>query len=276
MDHPAEQAETTEIVTAPLTFFVDNGEPPVNHVTEKGLERGGEYRQHALDLRDGRSIRDNLSLDREGFELWRHDTAVVDFFDSDEVERVYNPEIEALVKAATGASRVFVFDHTIRVENEEVRHEKQVREPVLFVHNDYTEESGPQRVRDLLPADEAEDLLTRRFSIINIWRSIAGPVQTTPLAVCDAQTIGPEQLITAERRTKDRVGHTQAMTFSDENRWYYFPDMRRDEAMLLKTYESDEANHGGPSGHSAFTNPAAPADAAPRESIETRVFAFFD
>jgi hypothetical protein len=276
MDHQAEAASSTESVTAALTFFVDNGEKPVNYVTEKGLERGGEYREHALAIRDGRPIRDSLSLDREGFELWPHDTTMTDFFDPEEVERVYNREIVELIKEATGAKRVFVFDHTVRVENEEVRTEKQVREPVLFVHNDYTDESGPQRVRDLLPADEAEDLLTRRFAIINIWRSIAGPVQTTPLALCDAQTIGPEQLITAERRTKDRVGHTQAMTYSDDNRWYYFSDMERDEAVLLKTYESDPANHGGPSGHSAFTNPAAPADAAPRQSIETRVFAFFD
>ena len=97
-----------------------------------------------------------------------------------------------------------------------------------------------------------------------------------PLALCDAQTIAPAQLITAERRTKDRVGHTQCMTSSDTNRWFYFPDMRRDEAMLLKTFESDPANHGGVSGHSAFTNPQASADAEPRQSIETRAFAFFD
>ena len=276
MDHQAEAANSTGSVTADLTFFVDSGEPPVNYVRDNRLERGGEYRQHALDLRDGRAIRDSLSLDKEGFVLLPHDTKMVDFFDTDEVERVYNPEIEALVKAATGATRVFVFDHTLRVENDDLRDEKQVREPVLFVHNDYTEQSGPQRVRDLLPPDEAEDLLTRRFNIINIWRSIAGLVQTTPLAVCDAQSISPGQLITAERRTKDRVGHTQAMTFSEHNRWYYFSDMGRDEAMLLKTFESDEKNYGGPSGHSAFSNPNAPADAAPRESIETRVFAFFD
>ena len=276
MDHQTEAASTSETVTAALTFFVDNGEKPVNYVTDKGLERGGEYREHKLGIRDGRPVRDTLSLDREGFELWQHETTMTDFFDPEEIERVYNPEIVELIKEATGARRVFVFDHTVRVENEDVRTERQVREPVLFVHNDYTDESGPQRVRDLLPADEAEDLLTRRFSIINIWRSIAGPVQTTPLALCDAQTIGPEQLITAERRTPDRVGHTQAMTYSDDNRWYYFSDMERDEAVLLKTYESDPVHHGGPSGHSAFANPAAPADAAPRQSIETRVFAFFE
>ncbi len=275
MDHQAEHAQDTGTVTAALNFYVDDGTTPINRVTEKGLERGGEYRQHLLAVRDGRAVRDSLSLEREGFELWGHDTKVKDFFDMDEVERVYNPEVEALIKKATGAKRVVVFDHTVRVENEEVRGEKGVREPVLFVHNDYTHESGPQRVRDFLP-DEADDLLQRRFAVVQVWRSIAGPIQTTPLALCDAQTIAPEQLITAERRTKDRVGHTQCMTYSDDNRWYYFPDLSRDEALLIKTYESDEANHGGPSGHSAFANPDAPADAAPRQSIETRTFAFFD
>ncbi len=276
MDHQAEVAETTDSVTASLNFYVDDGTTPINYVTEKGLERGGEYREHALQIRSARAIRDSLSLERQGFELWQHETAVKDFFDTDEIERVYNPEVEELIKQATGAKRVYVFDHTVRVEDQEKRSEKAVREPVLFVHNDYTEESGPQRVRDFLPADKAEELLKGRFAIVQVWRSIAGPVQTTPLALCDAQTIAPKQLITAERRTKDRVGHTQCMTYSDANRWYYVPDLRRDEALLIKTYESDPEHHGGPSGHSAFTNPAAPADAAPRQSIETRAFAFFD
>lgn len=275
MDHQAEQAETAASVTAPLNFYVDDGTTPVNVVTEKGLERGGEYREHELVIRDARPIRDSLSLGRQGFELWQHNTNVANFFDPEELERVYNPEVEALIKQATGAKRVYVFDHTIRVENEDERTAKKVREPVRFVHNDYTEESGPQRVRDFLP-NEADELLQHRFAIVQVWRSIAGPIQTTPLALCDAQTIAPEQLITAERRTRDRVGHTQCMTYNPDNRWYYVSDLRRDEAILLKTYESDPKNYGGVSGHSAFVNPNAPADAEPRQSIETRAFAFFD
>ena len=275
MDHQAETAPIADSVTATLNFYVDDGTVPVNVVTEKGLERGGEYRAHALQIRDARPLRDSLSLSRQGFELWRHDTKVADFLDSDELARVYNPEVEELIKQATGAARVVVFDHTIRIENEDARTAKNLREPVLFVHNDYTKESGPQRVRDFLP-DEADELLKRRFAIVQVWRSIAGPVRTTPLALCDAQTIAPGQLITAERRTKDRVGHTQCMTYRDDNRFFYVSDLRRDEAILLKTFESDPAHHGGPSGHSAFANPNAPAGAEPRQSIETRAFAFFD
>jgi hypothetical protein len=271
-----EQAESTASVTAALNFYVDDGTVPVNVVTEKGLERGGEYRAHELQIRDARPLGDSLSLSRQGFELWRHDTEVGNFFDPDEIERVYNPEVEELIKQATGASNVYVFDHTVRVENEDKRTAEKVREPVLFVHNDYTKESGPQRVRDFLPPEEAEELLKRRFAVVQVWRSIAGPIQTMPLALCNAQTIAPEQLIDAERRTKDRVGHTQCMTYSDANRWYYVPALRRDEAILLKTFESDPENHGGVSGHSAFANPEAPADAEPRQSIESRAFAFFD
>lgn len=275
MDHQAEHAQDSASVTASLNFYVDDGTTPINYVTENGLERGGEYREHELLIRDARPIRDSLSLDRQGFELWPHETRVTDFFDPEEIERVYNPEVVNLIKQATGAKRVFVFDHTVRVENEDERAAKQVREPVRFVHNDYTAQSGPQRVRDFLP-EEADALLQHRFAIVQVWRSIAGPIQTTPLALCDAQTIAPGQLITAERRTKDRVGHTQCMTFNPQNRWYFVSDLRRDEAILLKTFESDPANHGGPSGHSAFANPDAPADAEPRQSIETRAFAFFE
>tara|TARA_B110000116_G_scaffold73092_1_gene63350 strand:+ start:484 stop:1314 length:831 start_codon:yes stop_codon:yes gene_type:complete len=275
MNYAVDPLSKIEPLVANLTFFVDNGEPPINYVTEKGLERGGEYREHTLELIDGRILRYELSLNKEGFEFLEHKTSVMDFYNNDEIEHVYNIEIIDLIKKRTGADDVVVFDHTVRVENEDRRSEKEVREPVLFVHNDYTHESGPQRVRDLLSEDRAKDLLTRRFNIINIWRSIAGPVQTTPLAVCDATTISQGQLITAERRTKDRVGYTQAMTYRSDNKWYYFSDMIRNEALLIKTYESNEDKYGGPSGHSAFKNTSAPSDALPRESIETRVFAFF-
>ncbi len=275
MTYSAKATTNNKPIVANLTFFVDNGIPPINYVTDKGLERGGEYREHALKLIDGRSLSYNLSLNKEGFEFINHNTSVDNFYDNDEIEQVYNSEIVDLIKKRTGAHDVVVFDHTVRVENENLRDEKGVREPVLFVHNDYTHESGPQRVRDLIPKDRAESLLANRFNIINIWRSIAGPVVTTPLAVCDATTISQGQLITAERRTKDRIGHTQAMTYNDDNKWYYFSEMKRNEALLIKTYESDEAIYGGPSGHSAFKNSSAPSDSLPRQSIETRVFAFY-
>ena len=129
-------------------------------------------------------------LDREGFRFIRHDTKVGEFYNEDEVRRVYYPEMEALVKAESGASRVVVFDHTLRTGDDALRAELKIREVVPRVHNDYTEWSGPQRVRDLLP-DEADALLRRRFAIIQVWRPIRHPVESFPLAICDARTCRP-------------------------------------------------------------------------------------
>ena len=276
MNDQANNALEISSINAKLTFFVDNGEPPINYITEdRVLERTGEYKEHDLLLRDAREVKDALLLDKQGFQLISHNTKVKSFYNEDEVSNIYNSEVESLIKGITKAKSVVVFDHTVRVEDHNLRSEKKVREPVMFVHNDYTQDSGRQRVRDLFPREEAEDLLTRRFNIINIWRSIEGIVQTTPLAFCDADSINPGQLITAERRTKERVGYTQAMTFNEKNSWYYVSDMKPNEAVLLKTFESDELNFGGPSGHTAFKNSNAPSNADARQSIETRVFAFY-
>src|SRR5207302_1136657 len=84
----------------------------------------------------------------------------------------------------TGAKRVVVFDHTLRSGDETEREAKLVREPVLSAHNDYTEQSGPQRVREIM-GDEAEPLLRRRFAIIQVWRAIRKPIQANPLAILD-------------------------------------------------------------------------------------------
>src|SRR6202008_3100936 len=128
-----------------------------------------------------------------------HKTAVTDFFDRRQLETVYYAEVEALIKKMSGAKRVFLFDHTLRSGNEGEREEKLIREPVLSAHNDYTEWSGPQRVREIM-GDEAEELLKRRFAIIQVWRAIDKPIQSNPLAVADARSVAPEDLLIAERR----------------------------------------------------------------------------
>src|SRR5204863_6165983 len=139
-------------------------------------------------VRNARLAGDKFALDRDGVRFVPHDTKVRDFFDEDEVRRIYYPEMEALVKAQSGASRVVVFDHTLRTADDELREARKIREVVRRVHNDYTEWSGPQRVRDIVP-DEAEALLARRFAIVQVWRPIRHPVETFPLAICDARTV---------------------------------------------------------------------------------------
>jgi hypothetical protein len=226
-------------------------------------------------IRDGRPLRGQFSLEETGFEFVDHDTAVTDFYDLDQLKSVYYPEIEALIKERTGATRVVVFDHTLRSGDEATRNEKKVREPVLSVHNDYTDWSGPQRVRDLLPQDEAEDLLTRRFAIVQVWRAIRNPIQSNPLAICDARTLSADSLIASERRFPHRVGETYRVSYDPGQRWFYFPQMRRDEALVFKVFDSETGDRARFTAHTSFVDPTTPAGAPPRESIEMRAFVFF-
>ena len=175
----------------------------------------------------------------------------------------------------TGAKRVVVFDFTLRAEDEEIRKARNVRSPVRRVHNDYTTWSAPRRVRDLLPADEAEDLLARRFAIINVWRPLFGPLLSRPLALLDARSIAPEDLISTERRAKDRIGEVQHVTYNPDHLWYYFPRQAREEAVLIKCYDSETDGRSRFAAHTAFVDPTTPPGARPRESIEARTFAFF-
>ena len=277
MGQPAGQSQESGAVTAALTYLVDTGEKPINYPSEGGGDvsrNTGRYEAHLVTIRDGRAMSEPFSLDREGFVLVRHGTAVSDLYDA-QLKAVYEGEIERLVARTTGASRVVVFDHTRRAESRATREAKGVREPARIIHNDYTDRSAPQRVRDLLPAKETAALLERRFAIVNVWRPIQGPVQTAPLALCDARSVGSRDLIASERRSKDRVGEILQVAFNPAHRWFYFPRMRKDEVLLIKTYDSDKSGRARFAIHTAFDDPTAPADAAPRESIESRAFAFF-
>ncbi len=232
---------------------------------------------HTVPIFDMRPIADGLSLDRQGFALVDAPTAVTDFYDEDQVRSVYYKEAEALLKQATGASRVVVFDHTIRRREEGVedRTPGTPRQPVSRIHGDYTERSGPQRVRDLMGA-EANDLLTRRFEIVNVWRPIRGPLYDAPLAVCDAGSVADGDLVPQDLIYRDRTGEIYGLTFNPGHRWYYAPAMQADEALLLKCFDSLKDGRARFMPHTSFSDPNAPADRLPRESIELRTLVFFD
>jgi hypothetical protein len=199
---------------------------------------------------------------------------VRDFLDEKEIKAVYYPEVEALIKQMSGANRVVVFDHTLRSGDEAEREARLLREPVLSAHNDYTEWSGPNRVRELLPA-EAEKLLERRFAIIQVWRAINRPIESNPLAIADARSIAPEDLLVAERRYPHRIGQTYRLKYNPAQRWYYFPRMRRDEALVFKVYDSEKDGRARFTPHTSFDDPSTPPGAPPRQSIEARALAFF-
>ena len=265
-------------VEANVPYLADLSVKPVTYNPPLGTgvpRRDGNYRDFKVRIHNARSILKDLSLDRQAFTLVPHDTHVRDFYDKDEIRRTWEPEVEALIKRETGASKVVVFDHTIRAADRGV--ERGHRAPVRSVHNDYTEKSGPQRVRDLLPAHEAEARLKKRFVEINVWRNIShDPVEMTPLGFVDSESIAPRDLAVCDLIYADRTGEIYIGVYNADHRWYYFPRMTRDEAVLIKCYDSMTDGRARFSLHSAFEDPTSPADPKPRESIETRTFAFFD
>jgi hypothetical protein len=266
-----------ESVIAELAYTIDTGEKPVNetfgpnniHRREVGLQE-----QRAVEIRNGRPQAPEFSLDVHGFAFREHRTAMRDFFDAEELKRVYYPEIERLVRELSGAVRVVPFDHTLRSGDEGEREARLVREPVLSVHNDFTDWSGPQRVRDILP-DEADRLLAGRFAIIQVWRAINRPIQTNPLAIADARSLASGDLIATERRYPNRVGETYRISFNAAHRWFYFPEMRRDEALVFKVFDSARDGRARFTAHTSFNDPNTAPDAPARQSIEMRTLAFF-
>ena len=158
-----------------------------------------------------------------------------------------------------------------------MRVERGHRAPVRSVHNDYTEKSGPQRVRDLLPPDEAEARLKKRFVEINVWRNIAhDPVEMSPLGFVDAESIAPRDLAVCDLVYADRTGEIYMASTTPTTAGTTSRAMTREEAMLIKCYDSMKDGRARFSLHSAFDDPTSPANPKPRESIETRTFAFFD
>jgi hypothetical protein len=274
----AQRIETVDFdqVEGLLNYLVDTGVKPVsyNYDPPPGVpQRTGTYAERRVSVLNGRRARERFSLDEQGFLFLRHETAVKDFYNEEEVKQLYYPEVESLMKQATGAIKVVTFDHTLRVGPSVQR--QGLREPVRRAHNDYTEKSGPQRVRDLLDPEEAEERLKHRFAVVNLWRPIRGPVEEAPLAVCDARSIAPKDLIATDLLYRDRTGEVYSLAFNPDHRWVYFPRMQNDEVVFLKCYDSATDGRARFAAHSAFDDPTGPRQPRPRESIETRSLLFF-
>jgi hypothetical protein len=246
-------------------------EPPPGVVRTTALDR-----DHPVTIHDVRPVASTLSLEGEGFQLLSAATSVRDFYDQEAIRTRYYTETVSLLEELTGASQVVVFDHTVRrrIPGATDRTAGVARQPVPRVHNDYTERSGPQRVRDLL-GEDAEGLLRGRFCVINVWRPIRGPIQDAPLAVADAQSVERDDLVATDLVYPDRMGEIYYVRFNPSHRWFYAPAMREDEAMLIKCFDSIDDGRARFVPHASFVDPTTPRNASPRESIELRTMVFY-
>jgi hypothetical protein len=269
-------------IQAALNYLAATGEKPVTYAYQPppGIPWStAQPDEHATTIYDLRPAASEFRLDDVGFELLNHKSAVKDFWDEEEIKRVYYPESIDLLKRVTGAREVRVFDHTLRRrvagENDRSANPGVPRQPANRVHVDQTATSGVERLRIECP-DEADELLRRRVAIVNLWRPIRSAALDAPLAVCDARSVAGQDLIASDLVFRDRRGETYNLIYNPGQRWFYAPAMRPDEVLLLKCYDSrDDGAVSRFAPHTAFIDPTAPKDAPPRESIELRTFVIF-
>ncbi|MBR45929.1 MAG: methyltransferase [Rhodospirillaceae bacterium] len=263
-------------IRAPLTFICPQEEKPVfnsSALTGGAPEILFEIEDRMVAIGDMRAVADGLSLDREGFEFHRHESAAGDLRDDDALDGRYYPEMEAYLRRRFAATRVVIFDATRRSDDSAGAENRDgPRGPAWRVHVDYTVKSGPQRVSDILGEAEAAriDAAGARIFQVNIWRPIHGPVARTPLAVADAASVKPEELIETDQVFPDRTGEIYHLAHAPTQQWYYAPAMTADEIILIKGWDSRDDGRARFTPHGAFTLPDTPTDAPPRESIELR------
>lgn len=264
---------------ARFNYVVDPGRTMIRYIDWPEMEPHAvlpQFRLHEMPVRDGRPIRDTFDLDTHGFCFVDHATTVSDFTSEAQRKSIYDAEVKALIMKHSGASDVVVFDHTVRIGDESAQQATGARPPVKSVHNDYTERSAPKRLREIVGDAEAERRMQKRWAIIQVWRPIRGDVLRDPLGICDGRSIPRKGFVLLERRYKYRTGEVYQISHDAAHEWFWFPRMTRNEALVFKVFDSDETKPSRFTAHSAFDDPTSAPDAPPRESIETRTFAFFD
>jgi hypothetical protein len=280
-----ERLANPPMVVSGLSYLAPTAERPVSYAYDPppGVPRENcAYLSHDMPIADARGLPERTSIDREGFELWDAPSAVIDFFDEEAVRSIYYAEASELALAVTGGERAYVFDHLVRRRDPQRpaltfgrRGEDGVAAANGRIHNDYTEASGRSRLGRVL-TDRAVAARVRRYSIVNVWRSIKGPVLDTPLAVCDARTVLAADLVTSDVRYPRRTGEIYVALHSPLHRWSYYSAMDRHEALVFKQFDAQISGVARFTLHAAFDHPHRPADAPPRESIELRCLVVYE
>ena len=276
MAEPASTLDQDAVHTT-LGYATDEGDKYYYEIAapdSEGRNLGSGTARHDMSIINAREWPEPPTLDVHGFELQSDALPPIDFLDDECVKRIYYPAMERIAKRCTGASRIHIFDHTVRHGDEEVRRSKGLKGPARGVHNDYTHWSARKRVRDLLP-DEADTLLQRRFAIVQAWRPIGHRIESDPITVADARTVDEADFIPAPRPAPGRVGEIWRARYNASHRFFYYPYLAPEEAVFFKVYDSATDGRARYTLHTAFELPDAGPEAAPRHSVEMRLLAFF-
>ena len=291
--------ESVRTTQAELNYLLPG--PDINRrFVSAGVEvNTGSYGPFPTIIRDGREIRDHFSLDVQGFKLLDAPSAVSDFNDNAEVDRLYHDEVEAIVQQQTGADFVKAMGWMIRTSGDVASRQKQtdgpyqhrggVQPPAGEVHVD-TDPGRQIRIANAMyerhrPGGPGY----KRFIVSSLWRTFSPPPQDFPLAMCDARTVGDDEGTPNVLWVVDKIPEGEALfapmdddkqmaaaifRHNPNHRWWYFSKMTRDEALLFKFHDSDHSI-GWRVPHTGFRDLSFP-DAHYRESIECRSIAFFE
>ena len=264
-------------IRASLAYATDMGDKYYYEIAApeaQGRNIGSGTARHEVPIFDAREWPEPLTLDVHGFELMSGPLPPIDFLDDACVKRLYYPAMAKLARQCTGAARIHIFDHTLRHGDPEVRRANRIKGPAIGVHNDYTHWSARKRIRDLLP-DEAEELLGRRFAIVQAWRPIGHRIESDPITVADARTVEESDFVPVPRTAPGRVGETWRALYNPKHRFFYYPHLTPDEAIFFKVYDSAIDGRARYTLHTAFALPDPDPNAAPRHSVEMRLLALY-
>lgn len=266
-----------KVVEADLSYYAPAEDPIVK---PQFLELPLETRR--VKIEDVRSARDDFTLDDHGFQLIDWPTRVRNYRDPEERARIYVPEVDAMLREITGASKVITSGAGfIRISDRVGERPKDTFGTGNFVHADYSKNAGEFWLRRLVDnEDEARERLKKRWSIFNVWKIVSEPPQDVPLALCDARSVAPRDVVHTDFATSDRETgrfnfENATYRYNANHRWYYFSGMNRNEFLVFRGFDSDPARQEA-APHTAFIDPSCPDDAPPRESVEIRSIVFYD
>ena len=269
-------------VESSVNYLDDMDELPIFY-SEKIRDNNLKLSTHRIEVRDVRAVNNSLSLDREGFRLVPHPTAMRDFRDTEAVQRVYRPEVEELISTITGARKVLATGAVLRWSERSAESGSLINSrPARFVHVDYSRRSfNDFALLHLKNAgvEDPEPWLKGRYAAFNIWRVFSPPPQDVPLGICAAPSTRLSDVVVGlavidPPNSPELRFESSLYRYNPQHRWFYFSNMRSDEALVFKAFDSERDRVQG-CPHSGFDDPTCPAGVTPRASVEIRAYAYF-
>lgn len=275
-----------EYISAEIAFIAESGDSAASYIYPKSSGREIKRpinEKKVVRIHDARCLEVSSTLEVNGFQLLNFPTRITDFYDERDIADNYYREAIELLKEVTGATEVFVFDHTYRSEVRANAGQQGVRMPAEFAHVDYTPRSGPRRAQEILREVNKLEYLEHRMALVNVWRPIIGPVYDCPLAICDPRTSSEEDFVQTDiyhfneddLETPAITGQIYSLRHNVSQRWYYCSAMKPEEVLLLRNWDSGVSDHSCYGAHTSFKNPIAPPQSKRRESIELRTLLIF-